>query len=71
MAAPINVIMPAMDKPIDNIIDRAYNDSEMAAEMAEAIQNPKITQWPKTLQKELRISMTDCRLQSRRIWYRD
>jgi hypothetical protein len=70
-AAPIDVIMPAMNKPIDDIIDRVYKDSEIAAEMAEAIQNPKITRWPKKLRKELRISMTDCRLQSGRIWYRD
>ncbi|KAI1668824.1 Reverse transcriptase domain protein [Pyrenophora tritici-repentis] len=67
MAAPIDVIMPAIDKPIDDIINRAYNDSEMAAEMAEAIQNPEITRWPTRLRKELRISITDCRIQNRRI----
>ena len=37
MAALIDVVMLAIDKPIDDIINRAYNDSEMAAEMAKAI----------------------------------
>jgi hypothetical protein len=69
--APIDIIMPAMDKPIDDIIDGVYQRSEMAAEMAEAIQNKHIQRWPRALRKVLRVAMTDCNIHGGRIYYKD
>ena len=70
-AAPIDIIMPAMDKPIDELVDAAYAKSDMAAAMIAALRDPHIHRWPKALRKELRISMTDCKLIRDRIYYRD
>ena len=70
-AAPIDIILPAMDRPIDDIIDDAYKRSSMAMDMVAAIEDPNIKRWPRKLRKELRIPMVDCRLHGGRIYYRD
>ena len=38
-AAPIDIILPDMDTPIDELIDRAYNTSEIAQDMLTALRN--------------------------------
>ena len=70
-AAPIDVILPAVDKPIDELIDMAYERSPMANDMVAALRDPQIRRWPKALRQELRIAMTDCKLMGTRIYYRE
>jgi RNase H-like domain found in reverse transcriptase/Reverse transcriptase (RNA-dependent DNA polymerase)/Integrase zinc binding domain len=70
-AAPIDVIMPAMDKPIDELIDRAYENSEMAQDMLTALRDASTRRrWPKKWRKELRVAMADCAVIGNRIYYR-
>lgn len=70
-ASPIEMILPAMDKPIDDLIEAAYNSSDMAQAMLAALRNSEVTQWPKKWSKTLRVAMTDCRVIGNRIYYRD
>ena len=69
--APIDMILPNMDQPIDEIIDAAYSRSPLAAMMLAALRDPHIRTWPKNIRKELRISKVDCRVMNGRIYYRD
>ena len=71
LAAPIDVILPAMDKPIDDLIDQAYSRSDLAITMLSALRDPLVKRWPKALRKELRIPMIDCKVMGNRIYYRD
>ncbi|XP_044715208.1 reverse transcriptase (RNA-dependent DNA polymerase) domain-containing protein [Hirsutella rhossiliensis] len=71
-AAPIDVIMPAMDKPIDELVDRAYENSEMAQDMLTALRDASThRRWPKKWRKELRVAMADCSVIGNRIYYRE
>ena len=70
-AAPTDIILPGMEKPIDEIIAAAYHDSDLATQMLAALQDPDIRRWPKALRKTLRVPMTDCKVASGRIYYRD
>jgi RNase H-like domain found in reverse transcriptase/Reverse transcriptase (RNA-dependent DNA polymerase)/Integrase zinc binding domain len=71
LAAPIDVILPAMDKPIDDLIDQAYARSDLAITMLSALRDPLVKRWPKALRKELRIPIIDCKVMENRIYYRD
>ena len=70
-ARPIEVILPDMDRPIDEIIDCAYVKSELVQTMLAALRDYTVRYWPRTIHKELRVSMTDCRVVGNRIYYRD
>jgi hypothetical protein len=70
-AAPVSMILPAMDKPIDDLVNEAYARSPMAASMLAALRDPRTTKWPKNLRKELRIAMTDCKIVDGKVYYRD
>ena len=70
-AAPVSMILPAIDKPIDDLIDEAYARSPIAASMLSALQDPRTTKWPKNLRRDLRIAMTDCKIVGGKIYYRD
>lgn len=71
LAAPIDLILPAMDKPIDDLINQAYARSDLANTMLTALRDPLVKRWPKALRKELRIPMIDCKIIGNRIYYRD
>ena len=71
VAAPINMIFPDMDKPIDELIDRAYAHSPLAVTMLAALRDPRARNWPGSIRKELRISKADCRVANDRVFYRD
>ena len=68
-AAPL--VLPAMDKPIDELLDTAYEHSGMAQEMISALADPAVRRWPTHLRKTLRIPMGDCKFFQNRIWYQD
>lgn len=70
-AAPIDLILPAMDKPIDDIITQGYQRSSIAQAMIAALEDPHLKTWPTTIRKKLRVPMVDCKLVGRRIYYRD
>ena len=56
---------------MDELVEEAYRDSGMAHEMVAALQDPAVRRWPKNLRQELRVAMTDCRLERGRIYYKD
>jgi len=58
-------------KSMDELVEEAYRDSGMAHEMVAALQDPAVRRWPKNLRQELRVAMTDCRLERGRIYYKD
>jgi hypothetical protein len=70
-AAPIDMVIPAIDKPIDDLITVAYASSDMANAMLSSLRDPECRKWPKSLRKELRIAMTDCKIVEDKIYYRD
>jgi Integrase zinc binding domain len=70
-AAPIELTIPATDKPIDDLIDKAYGRSKQATLIIQALGDPRCRRWPKALRKDLRVAMTDCKIVSNRIYYRD
>lgn len=51
-----------MDKPIDDLIDRAYSRSDLAATMLSVLNDPLAKRWPKALRKELRTFILTVRL---------
>jgi hypothetical protein len=68
-AAPI--LLPAMDKPIDDLIQTAYERSDMAQDMIKTLADPALRRWPTHLRKIIRVPMVDCELRQGRVWYRD
>jgi hypothetical protein len=58
--ASIDLIMPAMDRPIDELIDAAYSNSEMAQAMLTALRDPAVRQWPKAWRRDIRTAIMDC-----------
>jgi len=66
-AAPIDLFLPAVDRPIDELIDAAYSSSDMAVSMLACLRDPDCRRWPKNLKKELRIAMIDCKVVENRI----
>jgi hypothetical protein len=58
----IDIILPDMDKLIDELIDCAYTRSHTAQIMLTALEDSATCNWPKSIRKELRISMMDCKV---------
>jgi hypothetical protein len=53
VVAPIDIILPAIDKPIDDLITQGYQRSSIAQAMITALGDPHLKRWPKALRKEL------------------
>jgi len=70
-AAPIDMVIPATDKPIDDLITAVYVSSDMINTMLASLRDPECRKWPKALRKELRIAMTDCKIVENKIYYKD
>ena len=71
VAAPMGMILPDMGRPIDELIDAAYASSELVETMRTALRDSHIRRWPRTIRKDLRISMADCTVVDNRVYYRD
>jgi hypothetical protein len=52
--APIDIILPVKDKPMDDLIAQGYQRSSMAQAMITALGDPHLKRWHKALRKELR-----------------
>lgn len=70
-AAPIDMILPGIGRPIDELIDEAYTRSEIASDMILSLQDRKCRNWPHHIRKYLGIQMSDCKVVSNRIYFRD
>ena len=70
-AAGIDLVMPDLDKPIDDLIDRAYQTCPTAKQMLSALSTPRAKRWPREIQKHLRITIQDCEVHAGRIYYRE
>jgi reverse transcriptase-like protein/integrase-like protein len=70
-AAPIDMVIPAIDKPIDDLINAAYASSDMANTMLSCLRDPECRKWPRPLRKQLRMAMIDCKIVENKIYYRD
>jgi hypothetical protein len=68
-AAPL--ILPAMDRPMDDLITSAYATNLMAIDMTTALSDPTIRRWPKHLRKILRAPMLDFTVRQGCIWFRE
>jgi hypothetical protein len=42
-AAPIELITPAYGRPMDEVVQKAYNNHETAQQLIEAVQDPTVT----------------------------
>ena len=69
-AAPIDLIIPDLDKPIDDLIARAYRSCDNTQRMLAALENPEARHWLKDIRKYLRIAMQDCEIHAGQIYYR-
>lgn len=69
--APMGMIIPDTDKPIDDLIDKAYESSELVTTMRTTLRDPSARHWPLSIRKDLRIALQDCRLVNGKIFYRD
>jgi hypothetical protein len=70
-AGLIELVIPDLDKPIDELIARAYDRCETIQKMLRALQDPQVRNWPKPLRKSLRIAMQDCEIHAGRIYYKE
>ena len=52
-ARPIDIILPDMDKSIDELIDCAYTRSHTTQIMLTALEDPATRNWLKSIWKEL------------------
>jgi hypothetical protein len=69
--SPIDLVLPDLDKPIDELINTAYARSDLAQQMITALKDPQVRRWPKAFRKTLRVAMQDCQVHSNRVYYRD
>jgi hypothetical protein len=69
-AASIDLILPDTDKPIDTLINEAYERSEIAQTMVSTLRDGS-RRWPKHIRKFLKIAITDCKLVENKIYRRD
>lgn len=69
-AAAAELILPGDDKPIDDLIDQAYQRSDLAQTMLQTIKDSEARCWPKAIRGELRIALADCVAVSGRVYYR-
>ena len=68
---PIDIILPAIDKPIDKLINAVYTYNNQAQAILIALRDPNVRRWPKQLQKDLCITMIDYRVIDNQIYYQD
>ena len=68
-AAPIGMIIPDTKKPINDLVDRVYESSDLITTMCETLQNPAARHWSLSIRKDLRIALQDCRLINNKIFY--
>ena len=59
---PIDLILPAIDKPIDELIDAVYTYNDQAQTILIALRDPNVRRWPKKLRKDLYIVIIDYRV---------
>ncbi|XP_044717015.1 uncharacterized protein HRG_09284 [Hirsutella rhossiliensis] len=65
IAAPAITLTPDLEKPIDDIINQAYNNSDLAQTMLTALRDPDVRRWPKSVSRELRVAMLDCQVRAK------
>jgi hypothetical protein len=70
-AAGIDLIIPDLDKPIDDLIDRAYQNCPITNQMLSALTTSRAKYWPRDIRKHLRIAIQDCEVHAGRIYYRE
>jgi hypothetical protein len=68
---PAELILPDDSLPLDDLINRAYDRSEIIQAMKTTLGNPAMRRWPKDIRKELSMAMVDCKVVEGRIYYRD
>ena len=68
--APASLLELA-ERPIDEIIQDAYRNSQLAQEMLTALRDPVVKKWPKQVRKTLRVAMLDCKVRGNVIYYRE
>ena len=70
-AAPVELVLPDDSTPLDDLVARAYEKSDLIRTMITTLENPMARRWPKEIRKTLQMAMADCRLRGGRIYYRD
>jgi hypothetical protein len=70
-AAPIELITPAYGQPMDEVVQKAYNNNDTAQQLIEAVQDPTVTKWPKAFRKYMRVPMVDCSVKEGKLYFRD
>lgn len=69
--APIDAVQPAEDRPIDELIDVAYQGDPIVQTMVTALRDEHARQWPAPIRKHLKIAFGDCSLINGRVYWRD
>jgi hypothetical protein len=65
------MLVPATDRPIDELITSVYICSEIAIAIISCLRDPDCWQWSKSLWCELQIAMVDCKIVKSKIYYKD
>lgn len=66
------LLLPATDRPIDELIDEAYATDMLSQAMITCLQDPTSRQWsPSVRDAGLRIAFGDCKVVGKRVYYRD
>lgn len=68
---PIELILPAKERFIDDLINTVYKDNELTQIIITALRDEAIRNWPPAIKKLLRIAYANYRLINKRIYYRD
>lgn len=68
--APIELILPAEERSMDDLIDSAYRNNGLTQIMITALRDERVHGWPPPIKKQLRIAYADCQLVGQRIYYR-
>jgi hypothetical protein len=69
--AATDLILPDLDKPIDDLITIVYRRCKTTQRMLAALEDPQVRRWPKDIRKYLRIAMQDCEVHTRKIYYKE
>jgi hypothetical protein len=70
-ALPMGMLVPDAEKPLDDLVDAAYAKSDIVAVMRDTLRNPRTRKWPKSIRRQLRVALQDCKLINDRVYYRD
>lgn len=70
-ASPIDLLIPDVEKPIDELIKAAYERSDTAQAMITCLGDPANKHWPKSIRKQLKISMVECKVVEGLIYWRE